>query len=141
MADFGYTPGDIVRAQRTLREQNARDINDPNAIMHILPPRHIASLSITGLDVPSEATAGQPIPFTLRGTPPSPSFIFTRFDILVQAPVIRIRAFGHSKGETASGPGDVVERKGRIDPLPAGEYRIEVAELGPAGSFPLVVRP
>lgn len=141
IADFGYTRSDIVRAQRKLREQNVADINDPSTILRALPPRHVATLSITGLDVPSEAVAGKAIPFTLRGTPPSPSFVFTRFDLLVQSPIIRIRAFGHSEGETASGPGEVMELKGNIDPLPAGEYRIEIPELGPAGSFPLVVRP
>ena len=141
MADFGYTRSDLVRAQRKLREQNAPDINDPGAIMRVLPLRHIDTLSITGLDVPSEAKAGQSIPFTLHGRPPSPSFNFARFDTLVQDDIIRIRAFGNSDGEPARAPVDIITLKGQIDPLPAGEYRIEVAELGPAGSFRLTVRP
>ena len=141
MADFGYTRSDLVRAQRKLREQHAPDINDPSAILRALPPRHIDSLSITALDVPSEAKAGLPIPFTLHGRPPSASFVFTRFDTLVQDDIIRIRAFGNSDGEPAREPVEVVTVKGQLDPLPAGEYHIEVAELGPNGSFKLVVRP
>jgi len=141
MTDFGYTRSDIVRAQRKLREQKAPNINDPGAIMRALPPRHIDTLSITGLDVPTEAKAGHPIPFTLHGRPPSPSFTFARFDTLVQDDIIRIRAFGNSDGEPAREPVDVITVKGQIDPLPAGDYRIEVLELGPNGSFKLAVRP
>lgn len=141
MAEFGYSRSDLVRAQRKLRAEHAPDINDPGAIMRALPVRHVGSLSITALDVPSEASAGKPIAFSLSGRAPSPSFVFSRFETLVQGQIIRIRAVGHSEGETTSGPGDVITLKGQLDPLPAGEYRIEIPDLGPAGSFPLVVKP
>jgi hypothetical protein len=139
-AEFGYTDEDLVLAQRKLRAARSTDINEPGAIMRALPPRHIASISISSLRVPSEAEAGKPIPFTLSGTAPSPSFTFTRFDINAQGEIIRIRAVGHAEGETESGPGKSLALEGEIDPLPAGNYRVEVPELGPNGTFPITVR-
>lgn len=142
MKEFGYTRGDIVSVQRALRSEGYDEtvLNDPGVVLRRLPVRFVASVATSKIVLPAEAAAGAPIAFTLHGTAPSPSFVFTRFDVLVQGNIIRIRAIGHTDGNNEAGSGDEVTLEGKIDPLPPGDYRVEVPELGPAGSGRLVVR-
>lgn len=143
MKELGYTLADIAEAQQKIRELGMSEdiVNDPGVIQRHIKPRHIGNVSTEEIMVPSEAKAGQPIPFTLKGTAPSPTFQFTRFDILVQGDVIRIRAIGNSDADNDAGLGETVMLNGEIDPLPPGHYRIEVPELGPMGSFKFTVSP
>ncbi len=139
--ELGYTMAQLLEAQQKIRAQRYPEetVNDPGTIMRHLPPRHQGQVSIQSVRVDEVVRAGQPIRFSLEGTAPSPSFRFTRFDISVQPPVVRIRARGHADGETESGAGGTLRLEGSIDPLPPGDYRIEIPELGPLGIFPFRV--
>ncbi|HMO03566.1 MAG TPA: hypothetical protein PKC67_04060 [Kiritimatiellia bacterium] len=139
--ELGYTMAQMLEAQQKIRAQRYPEetVNDPGTIMRHLPPRHQGQVSIRSVRVDEVVQAGQPVRFSIEGTAPSPSFTFTRFDINVQPPVVRIRARGHAEGETDAGPGGTVRLDGTIDPLPPGDYRIEIAELGPMGIFPFRV--
>lgn len=139
--ELGYTMAQMLEAQQKIRAQRYPEetVNDPGTIMRHLPPRHQGQLSIQSVQVDEVVRTGQPIRFSVEGTAPSPSFTFTRFDINVQPPVVRIRARGHAEGETETGPGGTVRLEGSIDPLPPGDYRIEIAELGPMGIVPFRV--
>ena len=141
MNEMGYTLNDIADAQQKIRDlgMSEESANDPGIIQRHIVPRHIGNVSIEKIIAPSFAKAGQPIPFTLKGTAPSPTFQFTRFDVLVQGTVIRIRAIGNSDANNESGLGDSVSLDGSIDPLAAGTYTIEVPELGPNGIYTVVV--
>jgi len=140
--EFGYLDEDYVAAQRDLRAKGYSEqlINDPGVILRHLPPRHIGNVAIESIDLPSTTPAGMPVPFTLRGTAPSPTFTFTRFDILVQGSLVRIKAVGNSDADYEAGSGGPIALDGEIPPLSAGEYRVEVSELGPQGSFPFTVK-
>lgn len=139
--ELGYTEAEIAAAQRDIRAQRYPEetVNDPGVIMRHLPPRHIGQVAIERVTIEPQVKTGEPIPFSVSGTAPSPSFQFTHFDILVQGEVIRVRARGNADGNTEDGKGGPVAMNGTIDPLPPGEYRIEIAELGPMGSFPFTV--
>jgi hypothetical protein len=139
--ELGYTQAEIAAAQRDIRAQRYPEetVNDPGVIMRHLPPRHMGQVTIERVVIASTAAAGAPIPFSISGTAPSPSFQFTHFDILVQGEVIRVRARGNADGNTTEGKGGPVTLDGTMDPLPPGDYRIEIAELGPMGSFPFTV--
>jgi hypothetical protein len=139
--ELGYTMAQMLEAQQKIRAQRYPEetVNDPGTIMRHLPPRHQGQLSIRSVQVDEVVRTGQPIRFSVEGTAPSPSFTFTRFDINVQPPVVRIRARGHADGETDSGAGGTMRMEGTIDPLPPGDYRIEIPELGPMGIFPFRV--
>lgn len=139
--ELGYTMAQMLEAQQKIRAQRYPEetVNDPGTIMRHLPPRHQGQVSIQSVRVDEVVRTGQPVRFSIEGTAPSPSFTFTRFDINVQPPVVRIRARGHAEGETDAGPGGTVRLDGTIDPLPPGDYRIEIAELGPMGIFPFRV--
>lgn len=139
--ELGYSQAEIVQAQKEIRAQGypEKSVNDPGIVMRHLPPRHLGSVSIEEITVPTTARAGQPIPFSVRGTTPSPTFNFTHFDVLVQGQVIRIRARGNSDSDTELGPGGSFFESGNIDPLPAGTYHVEIPELGPMGSHQIVV--
>ena len=139
--ELGYTLAEIAAAQRDIRAQRYPEetVNDPGVIMRHLPPRHMGQVAIERVAIAPTVAAGAPIPFSITGTSPSPSFQFTHFDILVQGEVIRVRARGNADGNTHEGKGGPVTLDGTIDPLPPGTYRIEIAELGPTGSFPFTV--
>jgi hypothetical protein len=141
--EMGYSLEDIAAAQQKIRDEGygPEVVNDPGIIQRKLPPRHILNVSTEEILVPPEIKAGQPIPFTLKGTAPSPTFSFTHFDVLVQGEIIRIRAIGNSDADNEAGPGDGVLLDGQIDPLPPGNYEIVVPELGPMGSFKFIVTP
>lgn len=141
ISELGYFQAEIVEAQKEIRAKGypEESVNDPGIVMRHLPPRHLGSVSIEDISVPADAKAGRPIPFTIRGTAPSPSFNFTHFDVLIQGDVIRIRARGNSDSDTEAGTGSAVTLQGRIDPLPPGTYRVEIPELGPNGSHQIVV--
>jgi len=141
--EMGYSLEDIAAAQKKIMDEGygPEVVNDPGTIQRKLQPRHILNVSTEEILVPPEAKAGQPIPFTLKGTAPSPTFSFTHFDVLVQGEIIRIRAIGNSDADNEAGPGDGVLLDGQIDPLPPGNYEIVVPELGPMGSFKFIVTP
>jgi len=140
--ELGYTKAEIAAAQRDIRAQRYPEetVNDPGVIMRHLPPRHTGQVAIEHVTITPQVKTGEPIPFSVTGTAPSPSFQFTHFDVLVQGEVIRVRARGNADGNTENGKGGPVTLDGTIDPLPPGAYRIEIAELGPMGSFPFTVR-
>jgi len=139
--EMGYSQAEILAAQKEIRAQGypEKSVNDPGIVMRHLPSRHMGSVSIKEINVPTTAKAGEPIPFSVRGTAPSPSFNFTHFDVLVQGQVIRIRARGNSDSDTELGPGGSFAESGNIDPLPPGTYNVEIPELGPMGSHQIVV--
>jgi hypothetical protein len=142
----GYTRQEILDAQDWLRRDgySPKEVEDPGNVRRHLPPRHVSSLVPTGLVVPDRAVEGEPITFVLEGRKPDPSFTFTRFIIQQQGPVILIRANGHSDGHMVAafeGEAESVLLPGEIPPLPPGDYRVEILELGPHGSFPLTVVP
>lgn len=139
--ELGYTPAQLVEAQKELRKQGApeRTVNDAGAIMRTLPPRHMGSVSITDITIPAQARAGSAIPFTIHGTAPHPTFQFTHVETLIQGSVIRLAARGNSDGDNEAGSGGPVAIKGEIGPLPPGDYHVEIPELGPEGSRALVV--
>lgn len=142
----GYTRQDILDAQEFLRNDgySPEEVEDPGNVRRHLPPRHVSSVIPTSLVVPDRAVEGEPISFVLEGRVPDPSFTFTRFIIQQQGPVLLIRANGHSDGHMVAayeGETEAILLPGELPPLPPGDYRVEILELGPHGSFPLTVVP
>lgn len=142
--ESGYTREDVLEAQAHLREQgySPDQVEDPGNVRKVMPPRHASSLMPVRLEVPARARAGEPIPIRMEGRKPDPSFTFRRFSVLQQESLIRLRAVGHSDGLIAAqheGAGETIAVDGELPPLSPGTYRVEIPELGPLGSFELVV--
>jgi len=141
MRNEGYTLMDIEAAQNRLRKGGFPDhmVNDPNLVRQFLPRRNVNSVDVKGLTITGKARSGEPIPFTLDGAFPDASFEFSRFVITRELNSILIRPIGNSSGESVPGPEIPVTLKGEIDALPPGIYHIEFPELGPVGSYELMV--
>jgi hypothetical protein len=146
LTEEGYTAQDIAEAQALMRREGIPEdrINDPDLVRRNLLPRVVTSVQISQLVVPEKAAAGAPIRFLLKGAVPAPEFNFVRFDIIRQGEVIRIRALGHSPAfaddPDGSSPAMLpVSLEGEIDPLPPGNYRIIIPELGLGGTLPFTV--
>lgn len=141
LAEEGITADDIRVAQGRLRENGfpAHMIDDPGLVRQFLPRRNVASVNIHRLAIPGRARTGERIPFTVHGALPDPSFEFTRFEITRQDQQIRIRPVGNTSGNAVPGLEIPVALKGELDPLPPGTYHVEFPELGPVGSYELIV--
>jgi len=142
----GYTKQDIEDAMALLREQGypEQSLQDPGLIRRHLLPRVVTSVQVAAIDIAPEVPANTPIPFRLRGAVPAHEFNFTKFDIIRQADIIRIRALGHSRafdGENAPAGMHPVELEGQLDPLPPGTYRIIIPDLGMSGTITFTVTP
>lgn len=137
----GITREDIEMAQHRLRKGGFPEnmVNDPSMVRQFLPRRNINAVNVNGLTIAAKARAGEPIPFTLDGAYPDPSFEFTRFVITRENNLIRIRPIGNSSGDAVPGLEVPVTLQGEIDPLPPGTYHIEFPERGPVGSYELIV--
>jgi len=142
MRNEGYSKEDIATAQNRLRKGGFPDhmVNDPNLVRQFLPHRNVNSVLVKGLNIAGKVRAGEPIPFTLDGAYPDASFEFSRFVITRENNVISIRPIGNSSGEPVPGLEIPVSLKGEIEPLPPGVYHIDFPELGPVGSYELIVQ-
>jgi len=141
MRNEGYSREDIAMAQNRLRKGGFPEhmVNDPNLVRQFLPHRNVNSVHVKGLNIAGKVRSGQPIPFTLDGAYPDASFEFSRFVITRENNVISIRPIGNSSGEPVPGLEIPVTLKGEIEPLEPGIYLIEFPELGPVGSYELIV--
>lgn len=139
--EHGVTREDIRVAQDRLRRGGFPDrmVEDPGLVSQFLPRRNVAAVNVRSLTIQGKARSGEPIPFTVEGALPDPSFEFTHFSITREGSVIRIRPIGNSSGDAVPGVEVPVQLKGSLDPLPPGVYHIEFPELGPVGSYELVV--
>lgn len=141
MEEEGYTLDEILLAQQKAREAGLSEnlLNDPGVVRRHLPTHYMGPVQIDEVLLPATTKAGSPVPFTVRGRTPGQGFEFLRFNTTIQGSVIRINGLGFTRDPTEGVMTDTAELQGEIPPLPPGEYKVFIAELGPNGTFPFTV--
>ncbi|MCB1102488.1 MAG: hypothetical protein KDL10_08990, partial [Kiritimatiellae bacterium] len=141
MEEEGYTMEELLLAQQKARESGLSEdlVNDAGVVRRHLPTHYMGPVQIDEVILPATTKAGASIPFTVRGRTPGEGFEFLRFNTTVQGSVIRINGLGFTRDPTEGVMTETTELQGEIPPLPPGEYKVFIAELGPNGTFPFTV--
>lgn len=140
MEEEGYTLAELAEAEQKARDAGlSQELINYGEVRRFLPPRYMNSVQIDTVSVPKTVKAGEPIPFTVRGRTPGEGFEFLRFNTVVQGPIVRINPLGFTREPTEGAMTAPVTLEGTLDPLPPGEYKFFVPELGPNGTFPFTV--
>lgn len=123
----GITSEDIRLTVEKLRREGVPEhvLRDPGMVRQRLPRRNVHAVRVGTLQLPTSAPADEPVPFTLSGALPDPSYAFTHFDIQREDDRIVIRPLGQTSGDPAPGIEVPVELSGTLPTLPPGSYRVE----------------
>ena len=129
----GITAEDIRTTVEKLRREGVPEhvLQDPDMVRQRLPRRNVHAVRVGELTLPETAAAGQPVPFSLSGALPDPSYSFTHFDVVREDDRIVIRPLGQTSGDPAPGIEVPVLLEGSLPPLPPGQYRVEYPGMAP----------
>ena len=128
----GVTVEDIQKATDRLREQGLSGpaLLDPGLIGQFLPAREIQPVYIKKVNLPPNALSGVPIPFLVEANFPDPSFIFDRWNVILDGSVIVLEPIGSKSGNPVAAIVVPVDLEGELPGLPPGDYTIRVTGLG-----------